>query len=230
MATRPETVSTQKLPPGGGFLLAPAGTEKVFAPEDFTEEQREFYRAAHKFATERVYASAEKIEKKDFATVRALLREAGELGYLSLDIPEEYGGLAQDETTNVLVAEAMTVLGTWSVVFGAQVGIGSLPIVYFGTAAQKKKYLPRIAKGEWAAAYALSEASSGSDSLAARTRAVLSPDGKHWILNGAKQWISNAGFADVFIVFAKVDGDKFSAFIVDRDTPGSPSCAPRGRR
>jgi alkylation response protein AidB-like acyl-CoA dehydrogenase len=217
MATPP---STSSLPPGGGFLLAAAGAERVFTPEDFTAEQIDFYRAAHKFAMDRVYAAADRIEKKDFPTIRALLREAGELGYLSLDIPEAFGGLAQDETTNVIVAEAMTVMGAWSVIFGAQVGIGSLPIVYFGTEEQKRKYLPRIASGEWAAAYALSEPSSASDSLAARTRAVLSPDGKHWILNGTKQWISNAGFADVFIVFAKVDGDKFSAFIVDRATPG----------
>ena len=217
MATPP---STPSLPPGGGFLLAPAGAERVFTPEDFTTEQLDFYRAAHKFAMDRVYAAADRIEKKDFPTVRALLREAGELGYLSLDIPEAFGGLAQDEATNMIVAEAMTVLGAWSVIFGAQVGIGSLPIVYFGTEEQKRKYLPRIASGEWAAAYALSEASSASDSLAARTRAVLSPDGKHWILNGTKQWISNAGFADVFIVFAKVDGDKFSAFIIERTTPG----------
>ncbi len=212
--------STSSLPSGGGFLLSQAGAERVFTPEDFTAEQLEFYRAAHKFAMDRVYASADRIEKKDFPTIRKLLREAGELGYLSLDIPEAYGGLAQDETSNVLVAEAMTVLGAWSVIFGAQVGIGSLPIVYFGTEEQKRKYLPKLGSGEWAAAYALSEASSASDSLAARTKAVLSPDGKHWILNGSKQWISNAGFADVYIVFAKVDGDKFSAFIVDRTTPG----------
>jgi alkylation response protein AidB-like acyl-CoA dehydrogenase len=198
MATPP---STSSLPPGGGFLLAAAGAERVFTPEDFTAEQIDFYRAAHKFAMDRVYAAADRIEKKDFPTIRALLREAGELGYLSLDIPEAFGGLAQDETTNVIVAEAMTVMGAWSVIFGAQVGIGSLPIVYFGTEEQKRKYLPRIASGEWAAAYALSEPSSASDSLAARTRAVLSPDGKHWILNGTKQWISNAGSSTCPLVF-----------------------------
>ncbi len=211
---------TSSLPPGGGFLLAPVGSERIQAPEDFTSDQLEFYRAARKFAVERVLASADAIERKDFQVIRKLLREAGELGFLSLDTPEAYGGLAQDETTNVLVAEAMTVLGAWSVIFGAQVGIGSLPIVHFGTEAQKARYLPKLAGGEWAAAYALSEASSASDALAARTRAVLSPDKKHWVLNGTKQWISNAGFADVFIVFAKVDGEHFSAFIVERGTPG----------
>jgi alkylation response protein AidB-like acyl-CoA dehydrogenase len=213
----PDTIP---LPPGGGFLLAPVGSQPIVTPADFTDEQKEFFRAARKFAVDRVLASADRIEKKDFAVTRQLLREAGELGFLSLDIPEQHGGLAQDMTTSVLVAEAMTTLGAWSVIIGAQVGIGSLPIVYFGTAEQQARYLPRVASGEWACAYALSEASSASDAMAARTRAVLSADKRHWILNGTKQWISNAGFADFFIVFAKVDGDKFTAFVVDRDTPG----------
>jgi len=208
------------LPPGGGFLLAEVGATSVDTPDLFTSDQREFFRTARKFGLERVLPAADAIEAKDFPTVRRLFREAGELGLLSLDVPEEHGGLAQGMTTSALVAEAMTVLGTWSVMFGAQVGIGTLPIVYFGTPEQQAKYLPRLVSGEWVAAYALSEPSSGSDAMAAKTRAVLSPDGKHWILNGTKQWISNAGFADVFIVFAKVDGEKFSAFIVDRDAPG----------
>jgi alkylation response protein AidB-like acyl-CoA dehydrogenase len=217
MASGPETTP---LPPGGGFLLASAGTERILTPEDFTEEQREFYRAASKFAAERVVKNAKRIEEKDFALDRQLVREAGELGFLGIDVPEAYGGLDESKTTSAVVADAMTVLGTWSVIYGAQVGIGSLPIVYFGTEAQKQKYLPRLVSGEWVAAYALSEASSGSDAMAARTKAVRSPDGKHWILNGSKQWISNAGFADLFIVFAKVDGEHFSAFIVERNTPG----------
>jgi len=215
-----DSPSAATLPPGGGFLLEPVGARPIGTPSDFTEDQREFFRAAQKFAVERVLASAGAIERKDFPVVRKLLREAGELGFLSLDLPEEHGGLAQDMTTSVLVAEAMTVVGAWSVIFGAQVGIGTLPIAYFGTAAQQARYLPKLGTGEFAAAYALSEPSSASDALAAKTRAVLSPDGKHWILNGAKQWISNAGFADIFVVFAKVDGDKFSAFVVERNTPG----------
>ncbi|MBI5067572.1 MAG: acyl-CoA dehydrogenase family protein [Deltaproteobacteria bacterium] len=210
----------QSTPPGGGFLLAPVGSQRIDTAEDFSDEQREFYRAAYKFAMDRVYANAARIEAKEFPLVRQLLREAGELGFLGLDIPEAHGGLAQDLTASVLVAEAMTVLGSWSVIIGAQVGIGSLPIVYFGTPEQQARYLPRIATGEIACAYALSEASSASDAMAARTRAVLSPDKKHWILNGSKQWISNGGFADLFIVFAKVDGDKFSTFIVEKGTPG----------
>ncbi len=217
MAHRSETAS---LPSGGGFLLAPAGSERILTPEDFSDEQREFYRAARKFALERVLANAKRIEDKDFTLDRQLVREAGELGFLGLDVPEAYGGLDQDKTTSALVADAMSVLGSWSVFFAAHVCIGTLPIVYFGTEAQKQKYLPKLVAGEWVAAYALSEASSGSDAMAARTSAVRSPDGRHWILNGSKQWISNAGFADVFIVFAKVDGQHFSAFIVERSTPG----------
>ena len=218
MPAQPSSLSPS--PPGGGFLLERAGERPILTPGDFTPEQREFYRAAHKFARERVLASVDAIERKDFAIVRRLLREAGELGFLSLDLPEEHGGLSQGMTTSVLVAEAMTVVGAWSVIFGAQVGIGSLPIVYFGNAAQKARFLPKLGTGEFAAAYALSEPSSASDALAAKTRAALSPDGKHWILNGTKQWISNAGFADVFVVFAKVDGEHFSAFVVERNTPG----------
>ena len=214
------TVTAAELPPGGGFLLAEVGAQAIDTPDAFTSDQREFYRAARKFAMERVVPAADAIEAKDFPTVRRLLREAGELGFLSLDVPEEFGGLAQDLTTSALVAEAMTVQGSWSVIYGAHVGIGTLPIVYFGTPEQQARYLPRLVSGEWVAAYALSEPSSASDATAAKTRAARSPDGKHWILNGTKQWISNAGFADVFIVFAKVDGEKFSAFIVDRDAPG----------
>jgi alkylation response protein AidB-like acyl-CoA dehydrogenase len=212
------TTSAAELPPGGGFLLTEVGAQSVDTPDAFTSDQREFFRTARKFAMERVVPAGEAIEAKDFPTVRRLLREAGELGLLSLDVPEEFGGLAQDLTTSALVAEAMTVHGSWSVIYGAHVGIGTLPI--FGTPAQQARYLPKLVSGEWAAAYALSEPSSASDATAAKTRAVLSPDGKHWILNGTKQWISNAGFADVFIVFAKVDGEKFTAFIVDRDAPG----------
>ncbi|HET7753091.1 MAG TPA: acyl-CoA dehydrogenase family protein [Anaeromyxobacteraceae bacterium] len=220
MATRPDLLPPPPLPPGGGFLLTPCGSERIRTPDDFSEEQREFFKAGEKFAIDRVQTSADRIDHKDNAFLRRLIKEAGDLGFLGLDIPEEYGGLAQSVTASMLVTEAMARNGSWSVTFGAQVGIGTLPIAYFGTDAQKAKYLPKLTSGEWIAAYALSEPSSASDALAARTRAVLSPDGAHWILNGTKQWITNAGFADVFIVFAKIDGEKFSAFIVDRDTPG----------
>ncbi|GEJ55368.1 acyl-CoA dehydrogenase family protein [Anaeromyxobacter diazotrophicus] len=220
MSNPAQILDVSALPPGGGFLLAPVGQERIRTPDDFTEDQRAFFRTAEQFAEERVLANAARIEKKDYPFVRQLLREAGELGLLGLDVPEAYGGLGQDETSSMLVTEAMARLGAWSVTFGAQVGIGSLPIVYFGTEAQKRRYLPKLVSGEWVAAYALSESSSGSDALGARTKAVLTPDRKHFVLNGSKQWITNAGFADVFIVFAKIDGDKFSAFIVEKGTPG----------
>ncbi len=221
MAIRPDVLPEKPpLQHGGGFLLAPVTSAHPRTPDDLTDEQREFYKTARKFGVERVLPNADRIEKKDFALLRQLIREAGELGLLALDVPEQYGGLAQDLSTSMLVNEAMAVNGSWSVTFGAQAGIGTLPIVYFGTEEQKSRYLPKLVSGEVVSAYALTEASSGSDALAARTKAVLSPDGRHWILDGAKQWITNAGFADVFIVFAKVDGDKFTAFIVDRDTPG----------
>jgi alkylation response protein AidB-like acyl-CoA dehydrogenase len=220
MATRPDDLSNPPVTPGGGFLLGPCGSERIRTPDDFSEEQREFFKAAERFALERVQPNSSRIEHKDHAFLRQLIREAGELGLLGLDVPEEYGGLAQSITASMLVTEAMARNGSWSVTFGAQVGIGTLPIVYFGDEAQKARYLPKLTSGEWVAAYALSEPSSASDALSAKTRAVLSRDGKHWILNGTKQWITNAGFADVFIVFAKIDGERFSAFIVDRGTPG----------
>ena len=220
MASAAKTLEIGPSAPGGGFLLTPAGPERIRTPDDFTAEQRAFFRTAEKFALERVHANAERIEQKDFGFLRQLLREAGELGLLAIDVPEAYGGLAQDLTSSLLVTEAMAKNGSWSVTFGVQVGVGTLPIVYFGTEEQKRKYLPGLARGDLVAAYALSESSSGSDALGARTRAQLSADGKHWILNGSKQWITNAGFADVFVVFAKIDGEKFSAFVVERGTPG----------
>ena len=220
MATHPDRLPAPPLPQGGGFLLAPCASERIRTPDDFSEEHREFYKVALQFAVECVEVNAARIEHKDNALLRKLLREAGDLGLLGLDVPEAYGGLAQSMTASMLVTEAMARNGAWSVTFGAQVGIGTLPIVYFGTEAQKQRYLPKLVSGEWVAAYALSEPSSASDALGARTKAVRSADGKHWILNGTKQWITNAGFADVFIVFAKVDGEKFSAFIVEKGTPG----------
>src|SRR5262249_7275519 len=142
------------------------------------------------------------------------------LGLLMVDVPTAYGGLGLGSTTSMLLAEQFSSVGSFSVSLGAHTGIGTMPIVYFGSEAQKAAYLPDLATGRRLAAYALTESSSGSDALAARTRAVLSPDKKHWILNGTKQFITNGGFADLFTVFAKVDGDKFTAFLVDRTTPG----------
>jgi alkylation response protein AidB-like acyl-CoA dehydrogenase len=205
---------------GGAFLFTEVGSRPIVTPESFSEEQRAYFQTALKFMKEQVLPKAEQIEKKDNALLRDLLRQAGELGLLMLDIQEQYGGLATDKTTSMLVAEANSWMGSWSVTFGAHVGIGSLPIVWFGTAEQKQKYLPKLATGEWIAAYALTEPGSGSDALGAKTTAKKSADGKQWVLNGSKLFITNSAFADVFVVFAKVDGEKFTGFIVERNTPG----------
>jgi alkylation response protein AidB-like acyl-CoA dehydrogenase len=208
---------------GGAALLLPVGSRKVFAPEFFSEEQRSFFKTANEFTRQQVLPHADVLERdkvKGLTLWPEIMRKAGELGLLMVDIAEEYGGVGADKVTSCLVTEAVTSYGAWSVTMGAHVGIGTLPIVFFGNKEQKAKYLPKLATGEWIAAYALSEAGSGSDALGAKTKAVLSPDGKHWILNGSKQWITNAGFADVFVVFAKIDGEKFSGFIVEKDTPG----------
>lgn len=220
MAAVNEPAASKEIPTGGAFLFQEVGTSRFVTPETFTEEQRLFFRTALQFSREQVLPQAARIEHKDNALLRELLRHAGELGLLSVDIPEAYGGTGLDKTTSLLLAEAMSLNGSWSVTFGAHTGIGSLPIVWFGNAAQKAKYLPKLGTGEWVAAYALTEQGSGSDALGAKTKAVRSPDGKHWILNGSKLYITNAAFADVFVVFAKVDGDKFTGFIVEKDTPG----------
>jgi alkylation response protein AidB-like acyl-CoA dehydrogenase len=215
-----EPTHSKEIPAGGAFLFQEVGSTRIVTPETFTEEQRLFLKTALQFSREQVLPSAGRIEEKDNAFLRGLLRQAGELGLLSVDIPEAYGGTGLDKTTSLLLAEAMSLNGSWSVTYGAHTGIGTLPIVWFGNAAQKAKYLPKLATGEWVAAYALTEQGSGSDALGAKTKAVRSPDGKHWILNGSKLYITNAAFADVFVVFAKVDGDKFTGFIVEKDTPG----------
>jgi alkylation response protein AidB-like acyl-CoA dehydrogenase len=208
------------VPDGGSFLLRPVGDSPLHAAEAFTDEQRQYYQTCRQFVIREVLPNAARIEAKDLPLLKQLLRKAGEVGLLSIEIPEEYGGLNLDVTTAMLVSEAATLLGSWSVTMGGHTGIGTLPIVYFGTDAQKRKYLPKLATAEWVAAYALTEAGSGSDALGAKTRAVLDADKKHYILNGSKQFITSAGIADVFIVFAKVDGEEFTAFIVDRGTPG----------
>ncbi len=190
------------------------------APEHFTAEQKAYYETAFAFSRNEVLPKSAQIEGKDFKLLRDLLKKAGEIGLLGIEIPEEHGGLALGVTTSCMVAEAKTLHGSWSVTFGGHTGIGSLPMVWYGTPEQKAKYLPKVATGEWVCAYALTESVSGSDALGAKTKAVKSADGKHWILNGSKQFITNAGFADLFMVFAKVDGEKFTCFIVERNTPG----------
>jgi len=210
---------------GGSFLIEEHTTDQVFTPEDLTDEHKQIVRTTEEFAKNEILPNTEKIEHKDFAVTRELIRKACEIGIANVDIPEQYGGSDMDKISSALINEYIAVSGSFSVSFGGHVGIGTLPIVYFGTPEQKKKYLPKLATGELLAAYALSESTSASDSLNARTKAVLSPDGKEWILNGEKMWITNGGFADVVIVFAKVDGEHFSAFIVERTFPGFQSGA-----
>src|SRR5246127_3174877 len=206
--------------PGGGFLIKEPKPEDVFTPEDFTEQHLLIAQTAEEFANKEIVPNIEKMEHKDFAVTRELVRKAGELGLSGVDVPEQYGGMQMDKVTSAIIADRIAKYGGFSTTWGAHTCIGTLPIVYFGTEEQKKKYLPGLASGKQVGAYALSESSSGSDALNCRTRAALSADGKHYLLNGEKMWITNAGFADLFIIFAKVDGEKFTAFIVERGFPG----------
>ncbi|HOQ46574.1 MAG TPA: acyl-CoA dehydrogenase family protein [Bryobacteraceae bacterium] len=205
---------------GGGFLIEETRPEDVFTPEDFTGDHRQIAKTATEFTLNEVMPAMKEIEEKNLAVTKGLLRRAGELGLLAVDIPEQYGGLEMDKVSSAVVTESISKLASFAVAFAAHTCIGTLPIVWYGTPKQKQKYLPKLASGEWIAAYALSEASSGSDALNCRARASLSADGRHYILNGEKMWITNAGLADVFTVFVKIDGEKFSAFLVDRNTPG----------
>ena len=205
---------------GGSFLLEERQAADVFTPEDFTEQHRMIGQTADEFATKEILPNIEKMEEKDWSVERDLLKKAGELGLSSAEIPEAYGGLEMDKVTAAVIADRIAKYAGFATTWGGHTGIGLLPLVYFGTDEQKKKYLPRLASGEIVGAYALSEATSGSDALNCRARAQLSPDGKHYILNGEKMWITNGGFADLFTVFAKIDGDKFSAFLVERSFPG----------
>jgi alkylation response protein AidB-like acyl-CoA dehydrogenase len=205
---------------GGSFLLESRRPDEVFTPEDFTEQQRLIGQTAEEFTVNEILPNVEKMEHKDFSVSRDLLKKAGDLGLSGVEIPEAYGGLEMDKVTAAVIADHIAQYAGFATTWGAHSGIGMLPLVYFGTEEQKKKYLPRLAAGEIVGAYALSEASSGSDALNCRARAQLSSDGKHYILNGEKMWITNAGFADLFTVFAKIDGEKFTAFLVEKTFPG----------
>jgi alkylation response protein AidB-like acyl-CoA dehydrogenase len=200
---------------GGSFLIEERSPEEVFTPEDITEEHRMIGETTREFIDNEVRPRIPELEKHDWTLARELIKKSADLGLVGAVIPEEYGGLGLDQTSGVMVAENFGRAASFAVTFGAQTGIGTLPIVYFGNEETKKKYLPKIVTGELVPAYALTEAGSGSDALAAKATARLSEDGKHYILNGEKMWISNAGFSDLFIVFAKVDGDKFSGFVVE---------------
>lgn len=228
MATMTAPITTSNRIPGGSFLIDDANPSDCFFPEDFTDEHKQIAETTANFAIKEIVPVSDQIEAKDFSVTRRLLKEAAELGLTAIDIPEEYGGLEMDKATSAIVAENISKQASFSVSFSAHVGIGTLPLVWYGTEEQKKKYLPKIASGEIVSAYALSESSSGSDAVNARTRAVLSADGSSYTLNGEKMWISNAGFADLFTVFAKCaipDGpdagkEKLTAFLIERGTPG----------
>jgi alkylation response protein AidB-like acyl-CoA dehydrogenase len=205
---------------GGSWLVTPVGSTPQFTGADFSAEDLLYAQTAEDFVRNEVLPHLDEIEAKKEGLMPALLKRAGELGLLMVDVPEAYGGLGLRKTTSMLVSERGALCASFSVSWGAHTGIGTLPLVYYGTEEQKQRYLPKLATGEWLAAYALTEPQAGSDALAARTRAVLEPGGGAYRLTGTKQFITNAGFADLFTVFAKVDGEKFTAFLVERTTPG----------
>ena len=243
LSTRPPTKSQPGPQPdalGGAFLIEPPRPGDIFTPAELSDDQRLIGRTAQEFVAKEVTPLIPELEQHKVGPKESakespkespkesskenlmlqLLKQAGELGLLGGSVPEEYGGSGLDKVSSILLSEKLSSYASFSVSVGAHSGIGTLPIVYFGTEEQKRKYLPKIASGEWITCYCLSEPQAGSDAQNVRTRAVLSPDGKHWVLNGQKMWISNGGFADVFIVFAKVDGEKFSCFIVERGFSG----------
>ncbi len=205
---------------GGSFLLESRSSAEVFTPEDLTEEQRQIAATAAQFAREEILPVGDDIEAKKPGVLAGLLRKAGELGLTAVDIPEEYGGMGLDKVSSTLITDHISVLASFSTAFGAHIGIATLPLVWYGTEEQKRRYLPKLATAEWIGAYGLSEASSGSDAMNIRTRATLSADGSTYTLNGEKMWITNCGIAGLYTVFAKIDGEKFSAFVIERETPG----------
>ncbi|BCB05511.1 acyl-CoA dehydrogenase family protein [Bacillus sp. KH172YL63] len=211
---------TEKLIKGGSFLIEDVSYEQVFTPEEYSDEQKMIAKTTEDYVLNEVVPVIENLENHEFDHSVRLLKEAGDLGLLGADVPEEYGGLGLDKVSSALIAEKMSRAGGFSISHGAHVGIGSLPIVLFGNEEQKQKYLPPLATGEKLAAYALTEPGSGSDALGAKATAKLNAEGTHYILNGEKQWITNSAFADVFVVYAKIDGEHFSAFIVEKEFPG----------
>src|SRR5437868_7680170 len=202
---------------GGSFLIEETVREDVFTPEDFSEEQMMIRDMTEQFVQDEVLRQVEKIEHKEWDVTVGLLRRCGELGLLGIEVPQKYGGENLDKVSAMIVAETLARVASFAVSYGGHSGIGTLPIVYFGTEEHKRKYLPLLCKAEKISAYALSESSSGSDALAAKTNAVRSADGSHWIISGEKMWITNSAFADMFVTFAQVDTKQFSCFIIEKD-------------
>ncbi|HTS70766.1 MAG TPA: acyl-CoA dehydrogenase family protein, partial [Terriglobia bacterium] len=214
------SVATTQRIKGGSFLLESRLPEEVFTPEDLTEEHRLIAKTAQEFVDQEIVPRLNEIEEKKPGLLRELLKKAAELGFCGTEVPQRFGGLELDRISSILVAEKMARDGSWATTIGAQAGIGILPIAFFGTEEQKAKYLPKLVSAEWVGAYSLSEATSASDALNCKANATLDAEGRHYILNGAKMWVTNGGIADIYVVFAKVGGEKFSAFIVERAFAG----------
>ncbi len=220
MSTETKTNRETSLLKGGEFIIRNTDPNSVFSPEEFNEEHRMMADMAHEFLVQNIYPNLDRIDAMEPGLMASMVDKAGELGLLGVSIPEQYGGFGKDFLTGMLMTEVLGAGHSFSVAMAAHTGIGTLPILYYGTEEQKAKYLPKLSTGEWKGSYCLTEPGSGSDALAAKTKAVLSSDGKHYLLNGQKMWITNAGFADVFTVFAQVDGDKFTGFIVEKGYAG----------
>ncbi|MBW2682338.1 MAG: acyl-CoA dehydrogenase family protein [Deltaproteobacteria bacterium] len=210
----------EKLLKGGEFLIVETPCEDVFTPEDFTDEHKQMAETTTQFVENEILPHVEEIDKQNFDLVVEGMTKAGELGLLMMDAPEEYGGLELDKASGMLVSEKISGSGSFAVAFTCHVGIGTLPLIYYGTSEQKEQYLEKLISGEWISAYCLTEPGSGSDALGAQASAVLSEDGKHYILNGTKQFITNGGFAELFTVFAKIDKEHFTAFLVEKSYEG----------
>ncbi len=212
--------TTKQVMKGAGWMIEAAAPAHTFTPEDFNEEQKMMFDMCHQFINTEVTPLLDRIDKLETGLMPSLMQKSGELGLMGISIPEQYEGLGKEFTSSIIVAEAMGAGHSFSVAFSAHTGIGTLPILYFGTEAQKAKYIPGLATGKYNGSYGLTEPNSGSDALGAKTTAKLSEDGKHYILNGQKCWITNGGFADIYTVFAKIDGTQFTAFIVERGMEG----------
>ncbi|MEY2596343.1 MAG: hypothetical protein RI965_1615 [Bacteroidota bacterium] len=212
--------TTKQVMKGAGWMIEAAAPSNTFIPEDFSEEQKMMFDMCHQFITTEVTPLLDRIDKLEAGLMPGLMEKTGELGLMGVSIPEQYEGLGKEFTSAIIVAEALGAGHSFSVAFSAHTGIGTLPILYFGTEAQKAKYIPGLSTGKLKGSYGLTEPNSGSDALGAKTTAKLSEDGKHYILNGQKCWITNGGFADVYTVFAKIDGTQFTAFIVERGMEG----------
>ncbi|MGH9327130.1 MAG: acyl-CoA dehydrogenase family protein [Terriglobia bacterium] len=214
------TDSDRKRVQGGSFLIEERRPEEIFTPEDLNDQHHLIGQTAQEFVEREIVPRLREIEEKKPGLLRELLLKAGELGLCATDVPRKYGGLGLDKISSIIISEKMARDGAWAATLGSQAGIGILPIALFGTDQQRAKYVPKLATGEWVGAYCLSESTSASDALHCKTKATLSADGEHYLLNGTKMWITNGGIADVYVVFARVDGEEFTAFIVERGFPG----------